>query len=203
MVEHHNYRIIVIEQSYGDTYFLNKIVNSNLNIKESLPDYLLSMWQSEEMLSFLMWVRHFNQKNSDNMIVLQGMDVNFNSNTVNILKENINSKGVNELIDELYKIAFFQDRYWESFNTEAKPYKAEDVIKNGLKRYEIITELKKKEILQTNRELKLALLNLELNFRTSFEISNNNGSYTRDFIMYNMIKEFYHLYNKKNSSFSL
>lgn len=62
---------------------------------------------------------------------------------------------------------------------------------------------KKKEILQTNRELKLALLNLELNFRTSFEISNNNGSYTRDFIMYNMIKEFYHLYNKKNSSFSL
>lgn len=144
MVEHHNYRIIVIEQSYGDTYFLNKIVNSNLNIKEPLPDYLLSIWQSEEMLSFLMWVRHFNQKNSDNMIVLQGMDVNFNSNTVNILKENINSKGVNELIDELYKIAFFQDRYWESFNTEAKPYKAEDIIKNGLKGYEIITELKKK-----------------------------------------------------------
>lgn len=197
LVVHHDYRFIIIEQSFGDTYFLNKIVNSNLNIKESLPDYLLSMWQSEEMLSFLMWVRHFNQNNSDNMIVLQGMDVNFNANTVNVLKENISNKGIKELIDELYKIALFQDRYWESYNTDDDLYEYEDLVKNGLKGYEIITELKKKETLQTNRELKLAILNLELNFRTWLEMSNNNENYTRDFIMYNMIKEFYVLYNKK------
>lgn len=66
-------------------FYLNKAVNSDTDIKTAMKQYLLSIWQTKEIEELLLWVRDYNKKNK-NQILLSGADFNFVSNSVKILE---------------------------------------------------------------------------------------------------------------------
>jgi erythromycin esterase len=69
-------------------FYLNKAVNSDTDIKTAMKQYLLSIWQTKEIEEFLLWVRDYNKKNK-NQILLSGADFNFVSIRLKSLKMNL------------------------------------------------------------------------------------------------------------------
>lgn len=88
LITKQHFSIICFESPYGDMFYLNKAVNSDTDIKTAMKQYLLSIWQTKEIEELLLWVRDYNKKNK-NQILLSVADFNFVSIRLKSLKVNL------------------------------------------------------------------------------------------------------------------
>ncbi len=141
LITKQHFNIVCFEAAYGDIYFLNKAVNSNADLKTAMKQYMLSVWQTKEIEDFLLWVRAYNKKNK-NQILLSGADFNFLSNSVNILKDELSNKStVKTLIETLLSKARYQDEMWIKRNDKSFRVDMPSVIKNGTQGYELVLSI--------------------------------------------------------------
>ncbi|MDE5491083.1 erythromycin esterase family protein [Elizabethkingia meningoseptica] len=200
LITKQHFNIICFEAAYGDIYFLNKAVNSNADLKTAMKQYMLSVWQTKEIEDFLLWVRAYNKKNK-NQILLSGADFNFLSNSVNILKDELSNKStVKTLIETLLSKARYQDEMWIKRNDKSFRVDMPSVIKNGTQGYELVLSIQealKKENINISNEAVLALQNIKLGFTVMYEASKKNYEISRDQMMADMVIKTHQQYDNK------
>ncbi|AZA81026.1 erythromycin esterase [Chryseobacterium lactis] len=200
LITKQHFNIVCFEAPYGDIYYLNKAVNSNTDIKTAMKQYLISIWQTKEIEDFLLWIRDYNKRNK-NQILLSGVDFNFTFNCVNILENEFkNNKVLKLLTDSLLLKAKYQDEMWNKQNDKGFRIDMPSLIKNGTQAYELVENIKetvRKENVDLSTESTLALENIKLGFTVMYEANKKNYEVSRDQMMAEMVIKTYQLYNNK------
>lgn len=185
LVTKHNFRIITFENAYGDTYMLNKVINSNGNLEQAMKENLVSVWQTKEIKNLFLWIREYNKKTKDK-VILTGIDTNFLTNSVSILqgeKDLTRNKTYYENCLKLSDAAKVIDYSWSKSNDSTFTPNYDNLIKVGTEAYQLTKEMTPKYMKQLSTDAQIALYNLELGFRMLYEVGQRNGEYTRDYAM--------------------
>ncbi|WP_121967160.1 erythromycin esterase family protein [Myroides sp. N17-2] len=185
LVTKHNFRIITFENAYGDTYMLNKDINSNGGLGQAMKENLVSVWQTKEIKNLFLWIREYNKKTKDK-VILTGIDTNFLTNSVSILqgeKDLTRNKTYYENCLKLSDAAKVIDFSWSKSNDSTFTPDYDNLIKVGTEAYQLTKEMTPKYTKQLSTDAQIALYNLELGFRMLYEVGQRNGDYTRDYAM--------------------
>lgn len=186
------YKTIIFENAFGDSYYLNKELNSQIPIAAVMKKNLLSIWQTSEMKSFLSWVRTYNHNHSQK-INIYGADFNYVSNAVNVLQEILGTKNqeLNKELVRLKAIANLQDSIWNKQNDKNFNLDMNMLISNGNEGYELTQKIDnfiKQNTLNVSKPiLKLAIENCSYAFATFYAAKNKTEEKSRDELMANMI----------------
>ncbi len=141
LVQKKGFNTICFENAYGDSYYLNKIINSDESIKAGLKKYALSLWQTDEIEGLLLWLRSYNKTNK-NKVVFMGNDFNFISNAAKIVQEELNQNPeLKAQTEELFNLASFQDSQWEKQNDPTAKIDFKLIMKNGFRGYKIVESI--------------------------------------------------------------
>lgn len=199
LVTKHNFRIITFENAYGDTYMLNKVINSNGGLGQAMKENLVSVWQTKEIKNLFLWIREYNKKTKDK-VILTGIDTNFLTNSVSILqgeKDLTRNKTYYENCLKLSDAAKVIDFSWSKSNDSTFTPDYDNLIKLGTEAYQLTKEMTPKYMKQLSTDAQIALYNLELGFRMLYEVRQRNGEYTRDYAMAETAMRTQSLLNKK------
>ncbi|MGL5277143.1 erythromycin esterase family protein [Myroides sp.] len=185
LVTNHNFRIIAFENAYGDTYMINQVINSTGDLQKTMKENLVSVWQTKEIENLFSWIRSYN-KTTKNKVTLTGVDTNFLNNATSVLlneKDLVHNKTYYESCLKLSEGAKAIDYNWANSNTPNFEPDYNNLIKVGTEAYQLTKEMTTKYSDKLSTTAKIALYNLELGFRMFYEISQQNETYTRDFMM--------------------
>ncbi|OJR81643.1 hypothetical protein BK387_29760, partial [Escherichia coli] len=199
LVTNHNYRVISFENSYGDTYMINKVINSNGDLQKEMKTNLVSVWQTKEIANLFLWIRSYNKKNKEK-VTLTGVDTNFLHNSTLILlseKDLARNKTYYENCLKLAEAAKVLDYNWAKSNDETFEKDYDNLIKVGTQAFQLTKEMTTKYGDKLSTDAKIALYNLELGFRMLYEVGQRNESYTRDYAMAEIAMRTQSLYNQK------
>lgn len=75
LVENHGYRTIAFEEDYGSGVAIDRHVTDGVGDAHELVGSMVAAWRSEQMLSFVEWMRDFNQEHPDDPVRFLGTDV--------------------------------------------------------------------------------------------------------------------------------
>ena len=138
LIEQKGFTIICFENPYGDSHFLNQIINSEQDIHAGLRQYSISLWQTKEIENFLLWLRTYN-KSHKNKVEFMGIDFNFITNSTKIIRDEFNTDTLLQVKSQnLYNFALYQDTEWEKQNDSTAKIDFEMVLKNGAEGYKIV-----------------------------------------------------------------
>ncbi|MGL4581461.1 MAG: erythromycin esterase family protein [Flavobacterium sp.] len=199
LVTNHNFRIIALENAYGDTYMINKVINSNGDLQKEMKANLVSVWQTKEIKNLFLWIREYNKKTKDK-VILTGIDTNFLTNSVSILlgeKDLAHNKTYYENCLKLSDAAKVIDFSWSNSNNSSYEPNYDNLIKVGTEAFQLTKEMTAKYTDKLSTESKVALYNLELGFRMLYEVGQRNENYTRDYAMAETAMRTQSLYNQK------
>lgn len=185
LVTNHNFRIIAFENAYGDTYMINQVINSTGDLQKTMKENLVSVWQTKEIENLFSWIRSYNKKTKDK-VTLTGVDTNFLNNATSVLlneKDLVRNKTYYESCLKLSEGAKAIDYNWANSNTPNFEPDYNNLIKVGTEAYQLTKEMTTKYSDKLSTTAKIVLYNLELGFRMFYEISQQNETYTRDFMM--------------------
>jgi erythromycin esterase len=198
LIQKQNFTIIAFEQAFGDSYFLNKGINSDQNIKNLMRDNLLSIWQTKEFEDFFLWIREYNLK-SKNKIIITGFDVNLLNNSSKVLKERIKNYDNNYLneINKIDSLSLKIDESWLQSNNPNFEVNMKDLIKFGTEGYLITKKLDSLYSKDLDPIEKIALTNLQLGFQNFYEANNGNYDFDRDYVMASNIEKIQKELNSK------
>lgn len=194
----HNVRLLAFESAFGDSYFLNKGINSEQDMKQVMRDYLLSIWQTKEFEDLFLWIRAYNKKHDDK-IVVTGFDINFLTNSAVILENNaLKSNGAySSLVDNLKNKAGVLDNAWTQSNNPSYSLDMKSLIKNGVEGYDMVKKIDSLFADKLDRDAVLALKNLKLGFENFYRASKEDYTFDRDAAMAENIMNIESAYNKK------
>lgn len=167
LTEKKGFSIIVFENPYGDSYYLNKAINSDADIKVALKSYVTSIWQTREMEGLLLWIRDFNRTHKHH-VEFMGMDYNFIGNAAKIIKDELGGDAaLAQKIDTLYRYAYMQDTLWAQQNDTTVNIDWRAALKRGVAAYKAvlaIDSMAKQQGITVSSEAQLALLNCKHGF---------------------------------------
>ncbi|MEC4053227.1 erythromycin esterase family protein [Myroides odoratimimus] len=199
LVTNYNYRIISFENAYGDTYMINKVINSNGDLQKEMKANLVSVWQTKEIENLFLWIRSYNKKNKEK-VTLTGVDTNFLHNSTLILlseKDLARNKTYYENCLKLAEAAKVLDYNWAKSNDETFEKDYDNLIKVGTQAFQLTKEMTTKYGDKLSTDAKIAFYNLELGFRMLYEVGQRNENYTRDYAMAEIAMRTQSLYNQK------
>ncbi|MDM1348337.1 erythromycin esterase family protein [Myroides marinus] len=199
LITNHNFRIIAFENAYGDTYMINQVINSTGDLQKTMKENLVSVWQTKEIENLFSWIRSYNKKTKDK-VTLTGVDTNFLNNATSVLlneKDLVRNKTYYENCLKLSEGAKAIDYNWANSNTPNFEPDYNNLIKVGTEAYQLTKEMTTKYSDKLSTTAKIALYNLELGFRMFYEISQQNETYTRDFMMAETVIKTQSLLNQK------
>lgn len=197
LISKNDFKIIAFESAYGDAVFLNDAVNSDIDLKIALKKYLTSIWQTKEIYNLMAWIREYNKRHQDKVII-SGFDTDVLSNSAEILKKPTGlGKKYAEAISDLKAKAVLQDEMWEKQNDPSFKLDMKAVIKNGTEGFLLAKRVDSLYGEKMDLSSKLALQNLKLGFTIPYEASKKNYEVSRDFIMAEMIEKIQSGYHKK------
>ncbi|WP_300600303.1 erythromycin esterase family protein [Niabella sp.] len=116
LVEKKGFRIICLENAFGDCYYFNEVMRSRESIKDGMKKYLLSLWQTREMEELFTWIRTYNESHSEK-VSISGMDFNYLTNSAKIMTDESGNLKLHPLItlsDDLYRAALSYDAIWDN-----------------------------------------------------------------------------------------
>lgn len=132
---------ICFENPFGDSHYLNEIINSKQDIRDGLKKYAISIWQTEEIENFLLWLRAYNYSHKTK-VEFTGIDFNYITNSAKIIKANIGSNNIlSEKVNSLLLCTSYQDSLWEMQNDTAAKINFDDVLKNGFRGYQLVESI--------------------------------------------------------------
>ncbi|PSL43898.1 erythromycin esterase [Chitinophaga niastensis] len=145
LVEEKGYKLIFLENPYGDTYYLNKRINDPAeDISLIMKDNLLSIYQTTEFKDFLSWVRKHNLSAAVKVNIV-GIDFVFIQKTTQIFRKEINTLQIprlDQIADSIEYEAAFQDSMWQHINDRQFKYDAMATVINAIDIYKKIRQIK-------------------------------------------------------------
>lgn len=75
LVEQHGFRTIAFEEDYGSGVAIDRYITDGTGDAHELVGSMVAAWRSEQMLSFVEWMRDFNQDHPDDPVRFLGTDV--------------------------------------------------------------------------------------------------------------------------------
>lgn len=198
LIQKHNFRVIAFETAFGDMSILNQEINSTKNIQSIMKENILSIWQTKEIEELFTWVRKYNAKNQDK-IILTGFDINFLNNSTVVLEKDqlIQDKNYANLVREISAKAKKIDEAWSQSNNDKYNVDMKNIIKNGVDGYLLTKKLDSIYSANLNINSKIATYNLQLGFQNFYEASKENYDFSRDFAMSEMIRKIQSEMNQK------
>jgi erythromycin esterase len=109
LITQYGFRKICWENAYGNTYRLNQVILSNSDVKKALEQHMSAIWQTKEILDFLVWLQNYNLT-TDEKVQLVGLDWNYLEESAKIVKEHFTSSSIAR---ELYFCTKSQDNSWK------------------------------------------------------------------------------------------
>lgn len=193
------FKTIFFENPYGDTHYLNCMINSSDDIKSAMKLYMISLWQTKEILDFLYWIRRYNLTHT-HKVSLIGMDFNYVANTAKIIKEElINHKQLAEKGRYVYQLACYQDSLWNKQNDPTSKFDFDIVLRNGYYAYKAVKEIDstfKFEKVSISENLTNALLNAKHGFDMLYNGFLQKAGTSRDMCFAEMVD---HIQKRKNT----
>jgi len=188
LITQYGFRKICWENAYGNTYRLNQAILSNSDVKKALEQHMSAIWQTKEILDFLVWLQNYNLT-TDEKVQLVGLDWNYLEESAKIVKEHFTSSSVAR---ELYFCAKSQDNSWEAQNDTTKLLDINVIIKNATKGYLLTKKLLKNyQTTRLNPSLANALKNLEHGFYVLYQAGKQRQAKTRDEMIAEMLVKIY------------
>ena len=190
LIERKGFNIICFENPFGDSYYLNEVINSNQSIKSALKNYAISIWQTKEIESFLLWLRKYNQTHN-NKVRFTGMDFNFITNSANIIQQNLKDNSLlKDRANKLHSCAFYQDSLWQKQNDTTAQIDFNSALKNGFTGYKLVESID--SLISTNNitvppDTKIALLNCKYGFDVLYNGYLQKEGLSRDQCMADMV----------------
>ena len=194
LVENKGFNLICFENAFGNSHYLNQIINSDSNIQQAIKENITSIWQTKEIESLLLWIRHYNKTHSVK-IEITGMDWNYIEYSAKIVLDELKLTQNNALIsfaENLYKNAKEQDKAWNAQNDSTIKLNMEEILKNAKEGHQMVI-LIDSVISQSPKQyintLKNALLNSKHGFHVLYKAGLNQEARTRDEMMAEMVSE--------------
>jgi erythromycin esterase len=166
LITEKGFNTICFENSFGDSYYLNKFINGEDNITTGMQKYLLAIWQTEEIKNLLLWLRNYN-KATRNRVVFAGMDFALMANTAQIIKEELQNNDSGTLLKQyaasLYNYTCYYDSIWTRQNDSSFVFSFDTVfsrMKDAYTTAQIIDSLSAAKKLKTSEDFRQALLNI-------------------------------------------
>lgn len=158
LVEKNNLDIIIaFENSFGSTSNINEyILYGKGNPRDLIKRNFFSVWQTEELLELVEWIKQYNSKNNKK-ITFVGFDMQSSFDVLKLLKQSYNSDSLTEAINEFRKIDSLIVKNPKEIaksikDLEIKLTIIEKIIKNNT--YKIVTDSLKKIASQSIAVLK-------------------------------------------------
>src|SRR5258708_2559303 len=190
LVAKKGFNTICFENAFGDSYYLNKLINTREDITTGMKKYLLAIWQTAEIRDFLLWIRQYNKTHSTK-VSFSGMDFPLMANTAKIIKEELKGKDNNNLepyATMLYSNASYYDSIWTNQNDTSFHFSFDTVFAKMKEAYiasVTIDSLSSVAELKTSDDFKTALLNIQYWYKGAL-----GEEATRDQYMANMAMQF-------------
>ncbi|MBB6004935.1 erythromycin esterase family protein [Arcicella rosea] len=194
LVEKKGFNLICFENAFGNSYYLNQMINSDRNIQQAIRENITSVWQTKEIESLLLWMRQYNKIHSDK-IEFTGMDWNYIEYSAKIVLDELKStqnKALISFAESLYKNAKEQDKAWNAQNDSTIKLNMEEIVKNATDGHQIVVmidSLISKNPKQYSNTLKNALLNCKQGFHVLYKAGMSQEAKTRDEMMAEMVSE--------------
>jgi erythromycin esterase len=190
LVAKKGFNTICFENAFGDSYYLNKLINTREDITAGMKKYLLAIWQTAEIRDFLFWIRKYNKTHSTK-VSFSGMDFPLMANTAKIIKEELKGKDNNNLepyATMLYNNACYYDSIWTNQNDTSFHFSFDAVVAKMKDAYiasVTIDSLSSAAKLKTSDDFKTALLNIQYWYKGAL-----GEEASRDQYMANMAMQF-------------
>lgn len=194
LVEKKGFNRICFENAFGNSFYLNQIINSNRNIQQGIKENITSIWQTKEIESLLLWMREYNKTHSDK-IEITGMDWNYIEYSAKIVSDELKLTQNSVLIsfaERLYVNAKEQDKAWNAQNDSTIKWNMEEIVKNATDGHQmvgLIDSLISQNPKQYSNALKNALLNCKHGFHVLYKAGMSQEAKTRDEMMAEMVSE--------------
>lgn len=194
LVEKKGFNRICFENAFGNSFYLNQIINSNRNIQQGMKENITSIWQTKEIELLLLWIRQYNKTHS-NKIEFTGMDWNYIEYSAKIVSDELKLTQNRALIsfsENLYKNAKEQDKAWNAQNDSTIKLNMEEILKNATEGHQmviLIDSLISQNPKQYSNTLKDALLNCKHGFHVLYKAGLSQEAKTRDEMMAEMVSE--------------
>ena len=181
------FNTICFENAFGDSYYLNKLINSKEDITTGMKKYLLAIWQTAEIRNLLYWIRAYN-KSHTNKVNFSGMDFPLMANTARIIKEEL--KGKDSILEQnaglLYNTTSYYDSIWTNQNDTGFHFSFNAVIAKMKEAYLAalaIDSLSSAVGLKTSNDFKTALLNFKCWYKAALGEEATRDRYMADMVM--------------------
>ncbi|HJT74147.1 MAG TPA: erythromycin esterase family protein [Chitinophaga sp.] len=118
LVEEKGFTHIAFENDLSDTWLLEQELDNSTSPDTLMRKYLLSIWQNEETLELLEWVREYNRTHK-RKVRIDGLDYVMLKPDVILLKRllgNITDPAIRRSLSNLELPAALQDEAWEGMN---------------------------------------------------------------------------------------
>lgn len=180
LIIQYGFRTICWENAFGNTYRLNQMIASKVDLRNGLKAHMTAIWQTKEVLNFLVWLQAFNQR-TDKKVQLIGLDWNYLEESAKIVNQYLPSSYESRT---LLLCAKNQDSAWEAQNDTTKQLDISKVIQNATRGY-LLTKilLKKRYSISKYPSLNNALENLANGFYVLYQAGKKAEAKTRDKMM--------------------
>lgn len=189
LVLHQNVRVFILEESFGACYSVNEYIKgNNRNIKELVQNFRQSIWETEEMLELIQWIKTYNEsKPLHQQISFYGNDCQFNYELISILKNQLIKNNIKLTKEEINLLEIYASNYNDYFN---KDKSGTIYVKlNDLKLF--LSKLKENTTIDEESKLTINALNYFAEFL------NKQTQETRDFYMAESVENIYNCTKKK------
>lgn len=179
LVEDFGFNYIAFENDLADTWLMNGRLKDDIPIPDLMRAHMLRIWQNEETLALLEWVKTYNRSH-EHQVTIAGLDYPYLSSDVQILESLLQHSPLNDAVQKLVEAAEKQDRMWEGEAVEI------ETVRRGSNRgYAIADSLEK--VLPTAmlsevdmHSCRLLLMNLKQGFEPFYRLVSEKA---RDSIM--------------------
>lgn len=190
LVLHQNVRVFIIEESFGACYSINEYIkgNNSKNLKGLVQNFRQSIWETEEMLELIQWMKTYNEtKPLNQQICFYGNDCQFNYELISILKNQLIKNNIKLNQEEIDLLEIYAANFNDYFNKDksGKIYTKLDDLKL------ILSKLRENTTIDEESKLTIDALNYFAEFL------NKQTQEVRDFYMAKSVENIYNFTKKK------
>jgi erythromycin esterase len=171
LIEEKGFRHIAFENDLSDTWLLNQQLAISTDLNMLMKSHLMSIWQNQETLAFLEWVKLYNSKHIE-QVTVSGLDfalVKPDVEVLLLLLDKVADTSLKFSAAKMNKAATLQDEVWQGMNDKA--YKADmNLVRAGSKKGYVIADTLEKQLLGSNlplalkNELQMVITNIKQGF---------------------------------------
>jgi erythromycin esterase len=196
LVEEHGFDQLALENTYGDTYQLNKALQGGkADVKPLMRQKLLAIWQNQEMAEVFAWMQARNRTHR-HKVTLTGIDATFAGADVDLLQQGLTAThrpDLQTLLAQLRQSAQYKDSAWYQLSDPTYKLNRKKMFAAALTGYAAADKLLQAlPSVKLSRQQRVVLTNAATNARMVFDdfyqVKVNKRESSRDSLMAEMTR---------------